>query len=140
MDYNHTIILGRVTASPELRATPSGQPVARMGVATNRIWSDKQGQKQEEVEFHNVVLWGKQAEIAASYLQKGSGVLVSGRLKTRSWQDKNGQLHKTTEIVAEHLQLGAKPQAKVEEIRPEPTMTIQGDGETDDINPESIPF
>jgi len=148
MDYNHTLIVGRVTATPELRTTPGGQSVAHLGVATNRIWTDKAGAKQEEVEFHNVVLWGKQAEVAAQFLQKGSTVLIEGRLRTRSWTDKDGVTRRATEIIGEHMQLGPKPQSageKVEKeerpanihVRPEDIPVIQLDEE---IRPEDIPF
>ena len=72
MDFNKVIIVGRVTANPELRTTPGGQAVTTLGVATNRVWTDKAGAKQEEAEFHNVVLWGRQAEIASQFLVKGA--------------------------------------------------------------------
>ncbi len=109
MDYNRAIIVGRVTADPELRTTQGGQAVTTLGVATNRAWTDKNGQKQEETEFHNVVLWGRQAEVAAQFLTKGATVLVEGRLRTRSWTDKSGQQRRTTEIMAERMQLGPRP-------------------------------
>jgi len=110
MNLNKAFILGRLTADPQLRATPGGQQVASFGVATNRTWTDKSGQKQEQVEFHNIVVWGKQAELVTQYLNKGSLILVEGRLQTRSWQDKQGQQRKTTEIVADRIQLGPRPQ------------------------------
>jgi single-strand DNA-binding protein len=110
MDLNKVIIVGRVTADPQLRTTPGGQSVTSIGVATNRVWNDKNGQKQEEAEFHNVVLWGRTAEIAAQFLVKGATVLIEGRLRTRSWTDKQGQARKTTEIMAERMQLGPRPQ------------------------------
>lgn len=78
-------------------------------VATNRVWTDKTGTKKEDTEFHNVVAWGRQAEIASQFLKKGGLVLVEGRLQTRSWQDKQGQSRKTTDIVCERLQLGPRP-------------------------------
>jgi single-strand DNA-binding protein len=109
MDFNKAIIVGRVTANPELRTTPGGQAVTTIGVATNRVWTDKNGAKQEEVEFHNVVLWGRQAEIASQFLVKGATVLIEGRLRTRSWTDKQGAQHRTTEIMAERMQLGPRP-------------------------------
>lgn len=109
MDLNRVIIVGRVTADPQLRTTPGGQPVTTLGVATNRAWTDKNGQKQEETEFHNVVLWGRQAEVASQYLTKGATVLVEGRLKTRSWTDKQGQQRRTTEIMSDRMQLGPRP-------------------------------
>jgi single-strand DNA-binding protein len=109
MDFNKVIIVGRVTANPELRTTPGGQAVTTIGVATNRVWTDKNGAKQEEAEFHNVVLWGRQAEIASQFLVKGATVLIDGRLRTRSWTDKQGAQHRTTEIMAERMQLGPRP-------------------------------
>lgn len=109
MNLNKVFILGRLTVDPQLRSTQSGQPVATFGLATNRIWTDKNGQKQEQAEFHNVVVWGRQADIASRYLNKGSLVLIEGRLQTRSWDDKQGQKRRTTEIIAERLQLGPRP-------------------------------
>jgi len=109
MDFNKVIIVGRVTANPELRTTPGGQAVTTIGVATNRVWTDKNGAKQEEAEFHNVVLWGRQAEIASQFLVKGATVLIEGRLRTRSWTDKQGVQRRTTEIMAERMQLGPRP-------------------------------
>jgi single-strand DNA-binding protein len=110
MDLNKVFIVGRVTAQPELRKTPTGQSVTTFGVATNRVWTDKSGTRQEDVEFHNVVVWGRQAEIASQFLVKGAMVLVEGRLQTRSWQDKQGNTRKNTEIIAERFQLGPRPQ------------------------------
>jgi single-strand DNA-binding protein len=108
MNLNKAIIVGRVTANPELRRTPGGTSVSAFSIATNRVWTDKVKGKQEEVEFHNIVAWGRQAEIASQYLTKGAMVMVEGRLKTRSWADKQGANHKTTEIICEVLQLGPK--------------------------------
>lgn len=108
MDLNKVILVGRVTADPQVRSTPGGQSVTTIGVATNRAWTDKNGQKQEQTEFHNVVIWGRQAEVAGQYLTKGAMVLIEGRLQTRSWTDKNGQQRKTTEIMSERLQLGPR--------------------------------
>jgi single-strand DNA-binding protein len=108
MDYNRAILVGRVTADPQVRTTPGGQSVVTLGIATNRTWTDKAGAKQEETEFHNVVVWGRQAEIAGQYLTKGATVLIEGRIQTRSWTDKQGQARKTTEIMCERLQLGPR--------------------------------
>jgi single-strand DNA-binding protein len=108
MDLNKVIVVGRVTADPQLRTTPGGQSVTTLGVATNRAWTDKGGQKQEETEFHNVVLWGRQAEVACQFLTKGATVLIEGRLRTRSWTDKQGGQRRTTEIMAERMQLGPR--------------------------------
>src|SRR3989344_1161811 len=109
MNLNKVFILGRLTADPVLRATPAGQNVASFSVATNRVWNDKNGQKQEAVEYHNIVVWGRQAEVAGKFLNKGGLVLVEGRLQTRGWQDKQGQNRKTTEIIADRIQLGPRP-------------------------------
>ena len=108
MDYNRAILVGRVTADPQVRTTPGGQSVVTLGIATNRTWTDKAGAKQEETEFHSVVVWGRQAEIAGQYLTKGATVLIEGRIQTRSWTDKQGQARKTTEIMCERLQLGPR--------------------------------
>jgi single-strand DNA-binding protein len=112
MDLNKVMLVGRVTADPQVRTTPGGQSVATIGVATNRVWNDKNNQRQEETEFHNVVLWGRQAEIAGQYLKKGAMVLIEGRMKTRAWTDKNGQQRRTTEVMAERMQLGPRPQGQ----------------------------
>ena len=109
MNLNKVFIIGRITADPQLRTTPGGQSVTSFSIATNRTWTGKTGNREEEVEFHNVVAWGKQAEIASQFLTKGSLIFVEGRLQTRSWQDKQGQSRKTTEIICERLQLGPKP-------------------------------
>lgn len=108
MNFNRAFILGNLTRDPELRTTPSGQSVATFGVATNRIWTDKNGQRQSEVEFHNVVVWGRLAEIASRYLSKGKLVFIEGRLKTRNWTDQNGARHSRTEIIAQNFQLGPR--------------------------------
>ena len=86
MYLNKSIIIGNLTRDPELKALPSGAQVTSFGLATNRNWKDKDGAKQEQVEFHNIVIFGKQAESSAKYLRKGSQVLVEGRLQTRSWE------------------------------------------------------
>lgn len=109
MNLNKVFVIGRVTANPELRRTQGGASVTSFGVATNRVWTDKVKGKQEETEFHNIVAWGRSAEIASQFLTKGATVLIEGRLRTRSWQDKQGINHRTTEIICEALQLGPKP-------------------------------
>jgi len=108
MNLNKVFVLGRLTADPQLRQTTTGQNVGSFSIATNRVWNDKAGQRQESTEFHNIVVWGRQAEIASQYLRKGGLVLIEGRLQTRSWEDKQGQKRYTTEIVAERLQLGPR--------------------------------
>lgn len=109
MNLNRVFILGRLTDNPQIRVTSGGQSVVGFSVATNRAWTDKNGAKQEEAEYHNVVAWGRQAEIINQFLNKGSLILVEGRLRTRTWQDKQGQNRKTTEIICERMQLGPRP-------------------------------
>jgi single-strand DNA-binding protein len=108
MNLNKAFILGNVTREPEVRSLPSGQQVTNFSIATNRVWKDAQGQKKEEVEFHNIVCFGKLADISSRYLNKGSLILIEGRIKTRNWQDSAGVKHYKTEIIAETLQLGPK--------------------------------
>ena len=107
MYLNSAMVYGNLTRDPEMKALPSGQSVTSMSLATNRTYKDKDGKQQEEVEYHNVVVWGKQAESCAKYLTKGSGVLVEGRLQTRNWE-KDGVKQYRTEIVAERVQFGVK--------------------------------
>ncbi len=109
MNLNKVFILGRVTADPQLRSTSGGSQVSSFSIATNRVWNDRSGTKREETEFHNVVVWGRQAEVASRFLTKGSLVLVEGRLQTRDWEGKDGQKRKTTEIICERMQLGPRP-------------------------------
>src|SRR3989338_8267035 len=110
MNLNKAFIMGNLTRDPELRQTPTGQAVCSFGVATNRFYTDKTGQKQKHAEFHNIVAWGKQAEIVNQYLKKGSLIFVEGRLQTRNWQDPQGAKHYRTEVIAERVQLGPRPQ------------------------------
>ena len=112
MNLNKVFIVGNLTRDPELRTLPSGTPVSSFGVATNRVWKNQQGEKQEEVQFHNVVVFGRQAETVSQYLTKGSLVLVEGRIQTRSWEGKDGTKQYRTEIVAERIQFGPRSAAK----------------------------
>ena len=106
---NKVIVIGNLGRDPELRYTASGQPVASFTVATNERWNDRDGKPQERTEWHRIVVWGKQAENCANYLQKGRSVYVEGRLQTREWEDKEGQKRQTTEIVAQTVQfLGSR--------------------------------
>jgi single-strand DNA-binding protein len=103
---NKVILIGNLGRDPEVRSTPSGQPVATFTLATSRRWRDKSGQKQEQTEWHTVVVWGKQAEIAGQYLTKGKQVYVEGRLQTRSWDDRNtGEKKYKTEVVCDNFQM-----------------------------------
>jgi single-strand DNA-binding protein len=108
MDLNKVFIIGRLTNDIQLRVTPSGQPVATFGVATNRTWNDKAGQRQKQTEFHNVVVWGRQAEIMHQYLKKGALVFIEGRIQTRAWEDKQGMKRSRTEIIVDRFQFGPK--------------------------------
>jgi len=110
MYLNKTTIIGNLTRNPELKALPSGDKVANFSLATNRTWKDKQGNKQEEVEYHNCVVFGRQAETIAQYMVKGSQLLIEGRLKTSSWDDTtSGKKMYKTEIIVESSQFGNKP-------------------------------
>lgn len=103
MNLNRAMIIGNLTRDPEVRTTTTGQSVCTLGVATNRTWTDAKGQKQEDVEFHSVVVWGKLAEICGQYLSKGRKVYLEGRLKTREWQGQDGLKKQKTEIIAENM-------------------------------------
>ena len=157
MNLNKVVLIGRLTRDPETRALPSGQSVTSFGLATSRFYTDKSGQKQQQTEFHNIVNFGRLAEISSQYLKKGSLTLIEGRLQTRSWQDSTGNQRSRTEIVAERLQLGPKstnpprqgetspPQEKKEPPAsdqkadtPQEDIPIIEEGE--DINVKDIPF
>lgn len=115
MDYNKAIIVGRLTEDPEEKSLPSGQTVVNFSMATNRVYNDKDGNKQEDTEYHNIVFFGKTAEIASQYLSKGKTCLVEGRLQTRSWEDEEtGKKQYRTEIVGRNLQLGPRPQNQMD--------------------------
>ncbi len=103
MNLNRAMIIGNLTRDPETRTTPNGQTVATFGVATSSSWKDAAGQKQERVEFHNIVAWGKLAEICQQYLGKGRKVYVEGRLQTREWQGQDGAKRNRTEIVCDNM-------------------------------------
>ena len=148
MFLNKVIIIGNLTRDPELRAIPSGAQVTGFGVATNRVWKDKEGNKQEAVEFHNVSVFGRQAETCAQYLKKGQSVLVEGRLQTRSWEADGVKKYKT-EIIAERVQFGPKRDGGSGNFNNKPAETTKEEKEvksdeidypTEEINPEDIPF
>ena len=103
---NKAILIGNLGRDPELKSLPSGQPVANFPIATSEKWKDKStGETKEQTEWHNIIMFGKLAEIAGQYLKKGSSVFVEGRLQTRKWQDKNGQDRYTTEIIANEMKM-----------------------------------
>ncbi len=110
MNLNKAFILGRLTRDPEQRTMPNGRPVSNFGIATNRNWTNQASRdKQEQNPFHNVVAFGKLAEICNQYLTKGQLVLVEGRIQTRSWTDQDGNKRNKTEIIAENMQMGPRP-------------------------------
>ena len=142
MNFNKAIIVGRLTANPEIRALPNGQQVATFSLATNSFYNDKEGQRQKQVEFHNIVFFGKIADIVSQYLKKGSLALIEGRIQTKSWQDKESGIKKyKTEIVGNSLQLGPKNSNQQEDndgIQKEEIPIIHKDEEEIDI--KDIPF
>ena len=137
------MVYGNLTRDPEKRALPNGTQVCSFGVATNRVYTDKEGKKQEQTEYHNVVAFGRLADIMGQYLQKGRPVFVEGRLSTNSW-DKDGQKHYRTEIIVDNFQFGAtggagggssSPAASEDGKKPSVP-----DYPEEEINPEDIPF
>lgn len=119
MNLNKVFLIGRLTQDPELRSTPSGQSVATLRMATNRVWNDPSGNKKDATEFHTIVAWGRLGEIANQYLKKGGLVMIEGRIQTRTWTDPNNNKRYFTEVVAEGLQLGPRTaNATVSDIRP----------------------
>ncbi len=147
MYLNKVLLYGNLTRDPELRALPSGMNVVNFSIATNRVFRDRDGKKQEQTDFHNVVVFGRQADTVNQYIKKGNGVFIEGRLQTRSWE-KDGQKMYRTEVVADRVQFGPKggggggsrgPQAD----EPQDMGGAQGGGidyPKDDINPDDIPF
>ena len=154
MNLNKVILIGRLTRDPETRALPSGQSVTSFGLATDRYFVDKSGQKQQQTEFHNIVTFGKLADISSQYLNKGSLVSIEGRLQTRSWEDASGSKRSRTEIVAATLQMGPRsaatarsfnqnqqpPKPQENKKNQEPPQEDIPIVEEDDINPKDIPF
>ena len=110
MNVNKVMLVGRLTRDPEMRTTPTGQNVATISMATNNFWTDKSGTRQERTEFHNVVLWGRVAEIASQYLTKGQECYIEGRLQTRQYTAKDGTEKRVTEVIGETMQLGSRAQ------------------------------
>lgn len=156
MYFNRAIIVGNLTRDPELRSLPSGVQVATLGVATNRVWKDKNGAKQESTDYHNVVVFGRQAETTAQYLRKGSSVLVEGRMQTRSWDAADGTKKYRTEVVADRVQFGPRPAGGVvnrESVTPSSAKATEGefadtgtppadtiDYPEENVNVDDIPF
>jgi single stranded DNA-binding protein (ssb) len=166
MYLNKVMLYGNLTRDPELRAIPSGQQVASFGIATNRTFKNKEGQQQDQTEFHNIVAFGRTAEVMGQYLKKGRPVFIEGRIQTRSW-DKDGAKQYRTEIVVDSFQFGpqaggtdaggnrsaAPSNSSAGASRPASIAPEKGGGEDDfggtgdaiqypddEINPEDIPF
>ncbi|MBI2612915.1 single-stranded DNA-binding protein [Candidatus Kaiserbacteria bacterium] len=146
MYINKAMLFGNITRDPELRALPSGMNVCNFSVATNRVYRDREGKKQEQTDFHNVVVFGRQADTVAQYLKKGSSVYVEGRMQTRSWDDKqSGEKKYRTEVVADRVQFGPRTSGGGGK-RAEPEEEVSGNTGAgieypkDDINPDDIPF
>jgi len=143
MDLNRATILGRLTRDPEVRTTPNGRSVATIGLATNRVWVNKgTGAKEEKVEFHNCVLWGKLAEIAGQYLSKGRRVYVEGRLETRDWTGNDGVKRYRTEIVVDNMIMldGPRGQASPNNASGEEVPLPNNEVVEEEIKVEDIPF
>jgi single-strand DNA-binding protein len=150
MYLNQVLLYGNLTRDPELKALPSGQQVVSFGLATNRTFTNKEGQKQEQTEFHNVVAFGRTAEVMGQYLKKGRPVFIQGRLQTRSWESE-GRKNYRTEIVVDTFQFG--PQGggagmgggAAAGAASAPAFDAAPSGDEiqypeEEINPEDIPF
>ncbi|MBX4198769.1 single-stranded DNA-binding protein [Candidatus Parcubacteria bacterium] len=151
MYLNKALLIGNLTRDPEMKSLPSGIQVTSFGIATNRTYKDKNGAKQESTDFHNIVVFGRQAETVAQYLRKGSSVLVEGRMQTRSWDGADGKKNYRTEVVADRVQFGPRPTGsaqggtpaasapQAQDKQPVPPMeTI--DYPEESINLDDIPF
>lgn len=150
MYINKAILYGNLTRDPELKSLPSGTQVCEFGMATNRVWKDKNGAKQESVDYHNIVIFGRQAELVKQYLGKGSGVFVEGRIQTRSWDAPDGSKRYRTEIIADRIQFGPKSGGGGRSYEPKELEEKQGKDKEEkspaieypeeEINADDIPF
>lgn len=147
MDLNKATIIGRLTADPDSKTTPSGQSVVSFSIATNFTWTDKNNVKQEKVEFHNIVAWRKLADIISQYLKKGSKVYIEGRLQTRNWEDQNGVKKYRTEIIADNLIMLDSKNSNSDNSAPLPSnddsnnqASVKSEDSEEEINIEDIPF
>lgn len=147
MYLNKAILIGNLTRDPELRSLPSGIKVCSFSIATNRVWKDKNGARQESTDYHNIVVFGRQAETVAQYMKKGSSILVEGRMQTRSWEDKgSGEKKYRTEVIADRTQFGPRSgggggesnSANTKNTNSQEVDSIEYPEE--DINSEDIPF
>lgn len=146
MYLNKAMVIGNLTRDPEVKTLPSGTQVTTFSLATNRVYKDKDGNKQEAAEFHNVVVFGRQAETSGQYLKKGQTAMVEGRLQTRSWEGQDGVKRYRTEIVADRVQFGPKGSGTGAPSKDESSQESPDDGGSqidypeEEINPEDIPF
>jgi single-strand DNA-binding protein len=152
MYLNKVLLYGNLTRDPELKSLPSGTPVVSFGMATSRTWKNKDGQKQEDTQFHNITAFGPQARTISQYLKKGRAIFVEGRIQTRSWDAPDGQKKYRTEIILESFQFGPLPAgasfagggtAGAGPAESAPVLPPEADAiqyPTEDINPDDIPF
>jgi len=151
MYLNKAMVYGNLTRDPELKSLPSGIQVCSFSIATNRVYKDRDGNRQEQADYHNIVVFGRQAETSAQYLKKGSSAFVEGRLQTRSWDGDGGVKQYRTEIVADRVQFGPRTGGGGAPTGDSPAVSAPSkDGEQDtgkmpdypeeEINPEDIPF
>ncbi len=146
IDLNRATLLGRLTRDPELKSLSTGKSVASVSIATGRTWLDQNGQKQQQSEFHNVVIWGKMAEVAHQYLRKASRVYFEGRLQTREWTGQDGVKRYRTEIVADNMimldakGMGAAPATAPGGFSNASANTAPPDVMEEEIKVEDIPF
>jgi len=150
MYINKAMVYGNLTRDPELKSLPSGVQVATFSLATNRVYKDKDGNKKEQSDFHNIVVFGRQAELVSQYLSKGSAAFIEGRMQTRSWEQ-DGQKKYRTEVIADRVQFGPRTggagsaplsASGDEESEPKPS-SAAGSGieyPEEDIDPDDIPF
>ena len=152
MYINKALIFGNLTRDPEARRLPNGTSVTNFSVATNRVWKDKNGAKQEDTQYHNIVCFAKLAELAAQYLHRGGSVYIEGRMQTRSWDAQDGQKKYRTEIIADTMQFGPRregdmrggsataPSGGTEKSAPAPAETEPVEYPSEEVNPDDIPF
>ncbi len=144
MYLNKAMVYGNLTRDPEMKALPSGMQVCSFSLATNRVYNDRDGKRQESTDYHNIVVFGKQAENCAKYLFKGNSAFIEGRMQTRSWE-KDGQKQYRTEIIAERVQFGPKGGGQAgggnsTSNSNEQSASALPDYPEEEINPEDIPF
>lgn len=139
MYINMALLFGNLTRDPELRALPSGVNVCNFSVATNRVFKDRDGKEQEQTDFHNIIVFGRQADSVSKFLKKGSSVFVEGRMQTRSWE-KDGKKMYRTEVIADRVQFGPRSGKSDAEQTSDPERNTGTDDVKDEINPDDIPF